>query len=214
MEFKEMLSILQNPPGNGGGGGDYHLFNEGWSHFLDRYRALIATTVKRFCGENKFTNASEYNKFIDDITYDVLEILIEKNYKVIRQIKATAEWQFKGYLFIVTKNESIKACKKIPPIDAYDDNVRADQREVVREFENTGYQRWENFHNMASSIRDKQGTRSKNRHRDLHIFLLSSFGGFSNEDISRALSKEGVTMKIVTNSIHRIKGMLNNRLPE
>ena len=152
-------------------------WEKAWIEFLNRYKQLLYYFIKRSC---ESWNSQRLNIQLSDVVNDIFSEVILLIFKNLNSFEnRDSEKKFISWLQIIC-NRSTTAF-----IQRKLKNIL--NEEEITEFESfkkiqLGTKRWELYENLISVLRNHL-IRNKNRERDINIFMLKIWSGFSTKQI-------------------------------
>jgi DNA-directed RNA polymerase specialized sigma24 family protein len=181
---------------------DSQFYENAWQEFLNRYKIQIYQFILYKC---KSWNSSKINSQLKDIVNDIVSEVFEIIPNSLVTFKSTNdEKSFLYWLSTICSRTVSRYFKKNVIIDII-------ENDVIEKYDLRGDlsvdNRWELYEYIINIFTKRISTR-RNASRDLLIFLLYTWGNFSEDEIKEYFCFNDIGHKVVDNVISRSRKIL------
>ncbi len=187
-------------------------FERAWKVLMARYETYIYTQIRRQCVKWK---SERLQLQLDEVAQDIFTKIIEEfcthDLKALRDFRGSEidednERMFLGWLAVICHNQSNRELRKRwwRVIQSQDSGKLP---ETIWELETDMI--WMLYRDVVCTLRD--GAHNKKLERDMHIFLLFTFGGFTEAMIRVTAYMEKLGNRVIQVVINRMREKLRKR---
>ncbi len=178
-------------------------WEKAWSEFLDRYKQLLYYFIKRSCESwNSHRLNIQQNDIINDVFSEVI-VIIYKNLNSFEN--RDSEQKFISWLQVIC-NRSTTAFiqRKLKNILNEDEITEFDSFKKSH----SGTKLWELYENIVTLLRS-QMKGNKNMERDINVFMLKVWAGFSSKQIMDNPYHSNLNENSINVIINRVRNNIN-----
>lgn len=187
-------------------------FEYAWTLLMRRYEAYIYTQIKRQCLKWK---SERLHLQIDEVAQDIFTKIIEEfcihDFKALRDFRGSEVDEdngrmFLGWLAVICHNQSNRELRK-RWWRVIQNQGPGKLPETIWELDSEMI--WMLYWDVVSTLRD--GAHNRNLERDIHIFLLFTFGGFTEAMIRATAYMQKLGSRVIQVVINRMREKLRKR---
>lgn len=178
-----------------------------WREFNQHYGKFIYSCVAKRCRAwNVARLKLQFHEIVDDIVGKVFYELCKEDGKALRGFKnVNDEKKFHGWLAVICHRVANRFLKQKWLEFREEESAEA----VSREDESMDRDvRWELYDSAVLSMRNAAKRPSDLRERNINLFLLSTFGGFSEAAIRRLSCYKDMGERVVQVEVYRLRTTL------
>ena len=199
ISLKSIIEVCSNPKNP--------KWQNAWVNLLDRYKNLIYFFINKSCNGWQISRLNlQKSEVINDIFSDVLYVL---HFNLETFKNKESEQKFISWLQIISNRSTSRYMQRIlknmlseESIDGFNDykDLYSDEKS------------WELYDNIVSMLRS-QLKNNKLAERDIHIFMLTVWSGFSPKQVLEHPFFSNLKLNTVEVTVSRIRKKLKNIIP-
>jgi hypothetical protein len=183
-------------------------WDRGWNIFFAKYKPLIYSVVlKRVRAWNIYRVSLDVAEFVNDVAGHVFLQLVANGSRDLKNFKkSNDEGRFICWLKTFASRTSNRYIKSRHILDLHDCR---DIPEFISHAKSVGQiQRWELYDRIVWMLRNLEKKRGKCTERDINIFMLNSWGDFSQDMIVALPGYRDLGHRVIDNVIGRFRNVL------
>jgi DNA-directed RNA polymerase specialized sigma24 family protein len=199
LSLTQILDICSNP--------DDPQWQNAWIQLLKRYKNLIYFFINKSCNGWQISRLNfQKNEVINDIFSEVLYLL---HYNLDTFRNKESEKKFLSWLQIICNRSTSRYMQRILKDMLSEDNIEmfSNYRDL-----HSAEKSWELYENIVTMLRE-QLKNNKQSERDIHIFMLSAWSGFTPKQVSEHPLFSELKLNTIEVTISRIRKKLKNIMP-
>jgi hypothetical protein len=197
--LKELIEICSNP--------EHPKWQNGWHELLNRYKNLIYYFIHKNCNGWQIARLNlQKSDVIRDVFSDVLYLL---HFNLAAFKNRESENKFISWLQIISNRSTSRYMQRIFKnlVNDQDINEFIEYKDLY-----SGTKSWELYENIVSMLRSQLKS-NKLVERDIHIFMLTVWSGFTPKQVLNHPCFSDLKLNTIEVTISRIRKKLKNIIP-
>ena len=185
-------------------------WESGWKNFFCKYKPYIVNVVKKYCtGYRTSRLGMQFEDFLNDIVQQIFLELVKDDAKCLRDCQGFKdEVRFLGWLKLLSKRVSCRYLGR--------QSVKKFGTDKFSDFsffteDTSEYQKREFYECVVKIIRSLETIKPYKMERNVHIFMMSMLGEFSENMICELSYFSHLGPRTVAYVISRIKKLLKQK---
>jgi len=199
LSLKHIIEICSDP--------DHPQWQNGWLELLNRYKNLIYFFIHKSCNGWQISRLNlQKNEVISDVFSDVLYLLY---FKIASFKNRESEKKFISWLQIISNRSTSRYMQRVFKnlVSDQDINHFIEYKDLY-----AGTKSWELYENIVSMLRTQLKS-NKLVERDIHIFMLTVWSGFSPKQVLEHPCFADLKLNTIEVTISRIRKKIKNIIP-